>query len=159
MVNKVFGEVTFDAGWDVKEPVSVELWGKSYSVEVTVEADNEDDGITEEQEAVYADFTKNKAANQKRIEELLGKFYAENPPENLYHEEFLGEYLEDREIELEEFRKNVRKHLSEFLEPKYFEVNEEGGLALFFDDEIDPDNGMVVVLSPEESVMTQDEYL
>jgi hypothetical protein len=157
MVNKVFGEVTFDTGWDVKEPVSIELWGKSYGVEVTAEADCEEDTITAEQEKTYADFTANKTAKQKRIEELLAEFYDENPLENLYH--FLEDYLEDRGINPAEFQKNIRKHLPEFLEPKYLKIDEEGGCALFFDDEIDPDNGMVVVLSPEEEVMSQDEYL
>jgi hypothetical protein len=153
--NKVFGEVTFDVGWDAKVPVNIELWGKLYAVEVTAMSYCEEEGINETQEKSFAEFKDNKSAKQKRTEELLLAFYKNNPLENLYHKES----IDGCKIDLSDFSENIEQHLPKILKPKFLEFNEEGECALLFDDEIDPDNGIAVVLLPKELVMTQDEYL
>ena len=48
---------------------------------------------------------------------------------------------------------------NEFLTPTTLCITREGECALLFDDDNDPDNGMVAKLFPEEEVMTQDEFL
>ena len=154
-LNKVFGELTFDVGWHVKKPVNIELWGKSYPIKVTAESYYEEDSITKEQEEAYASFTENKAVKQQRVEALLLEYYKENPLENLYHQESL-EYCD---VNIAEFKINIKQQLPNVLTPRILVIDDEGTCALLFDDKIDPDNGIAVILSPTEEVMTQDEYL
>ena len=131
IVNKVFGEVTFDVGWKVKEPISITLWGKVYSVRVEAEAYYETDKITEEQENAYKTFKSVLSEKQKATEKLLSKMFDGANPEQL----------------------------SEQLTPTILIINGEGECALLFDDEEDEDNGLAVILLPEEDVQTQDQYL
>jgi len=133
MTNKVFGDVTFDdgAGWVVNEPLKMELWGSSYSVKVTAESYSEDEAITKEQENAYKKFKSVLSKKQTATEKLL------------------SDYLDDAGAE------QLRSRLT----PKFLIINDEGECALLFDDTEDEDDGLAVVLLPEEEVMTQDEYL
>jgi len=76
MKNPIFGEVSFDTGWETKNDVS--LFGKEYNVVVLAAAYYEQDGITSEQEAAYGSFLKNKNQLLKEVEKLLRDFAGGN---------------------------------------------------------------------------------
>ena len=51
------------------------------------------------------------------------------------------------------------KSFLDYLQPTGLVFKRDGEYALMFDDNTDLDNGIVVVLSPNREVMTQDDYL
>jgi hypothetical protein len=51
------------------------------------------------------------------------------------------------------------KDFMDAFKPTGLVFEREGGYAILFDDETDPDNGVAVVLAPKKEVMTQDDYL
>ena len=130
MFNKVFGELTFKYGWKTK--TEIVLWEEVYEIKVVANAYYEEDGVTVEQEIAYTTFNDSKQEKQKIIESLLMSYYDDERSESQLHEQ---------------------------LEPKSLVFDRKGGCALLFDDEEDPDNGLAVILAPDEEVMTQDEYL
>ena len=128
--NKVFGELVFDYGW--KGKTNILLWDKTYEIIVDASAYYESEKITTEQETVYMDFNEKKSEKQKIIETLLLDYF-------------------NNELD--------KKQLSQRLTPKELVIEREGEMALLFEDKEDLDNGLAVVLYPDEEVMTQDEYL
>ena len=130
MFNKVFGDMNFHVGWKTK--TEIVLWGKVYEIIVDAEAYYENEEITSEQEVTYQTFTELKAEKQGVIESLLSSYYGDK-------------------ITTEQF--------CEILRPTSLVINREGGCALLFDDNEEPDNGLAAVIIPDEEIMTQDEYL
>ena len=130
MFNEVFGEVSFETGWRSKTEIL--LWGEIYEIMVDVEAYFESEGITTEQEASYTNFNNLKSEKQKITESLLLDYY-------------------ENQLNEDQFRKQ--------LTPTALIISRDGGFALLFRDSEDLDNGLAVVLSPTEEVMSQDEYL
>lgn len=141
MQNKVFGEVSFDTGtllWETQTEII--LWNKKNKIFVRVEADSEGDDITPEQEKLYQAFKETPA---EKIEGLLNKFYKDLDFKKFYPDQ--DELIEGAP--------------GEFLAPTEVNINSQGECAMLFDDKNDEDNGIAVILFPEEKVMTQDEYL
>jgi hypothetical protein len=130
MHNDVFGEVTFNYGW--KTDTEITLWGETYKIMVDAAAYFEDEEITVEQETAYTTINDQKPEKQSVIESLLSRYFNNNLNE-------------------EQFR--------ERLKPTALVIEQEGKCAVLFDDEEDPDNGLAVIISPDEEVKTQDEYL
>ena len=130
MYNEAFGEVVFDTGWDTQTDIT--LWGKTSKVRVTAEAYYEQDKITSAQEQSYIEFKKLKTEKQSLIESLVTQF-----SDNQFNE---------------------YEHYTRF-SPTVLFFECDGGYALLFDDKNDPDDGIAVVLYPNEQVLTQDEYL
>jgi len=113
-----------------KTKTEIVLWGKTYNILISAESYYEEDDITSEQEKSYVSFKEMKAVKQNTIEMLL------------------SQYFKDQEDDL-----------CDFLTPTALVIQSNGDYALLFDDANDRDNGIAVALSPEEEVMTQDEYL
>ena len=130
MFNNAFGEILFDTGWKTK--TEIVLWENTYSIKVKARSYYEEDGITAEQESAYMEFKTLKAEKQRIIESMLSQFYKN-----------------------ERNADQLRKQLT----PTMLVIERDGAYALLFDDEDDLDNGLAAVLSPEEKVLTQDEYL
>jgi len=145
MENKVFGEVVFDAGWETKSEIT--LWGRTYPILVCASAYYETDGITEAQEESYTEYKKTISEKQKRIEALSAKYYKDFPLEKRFV---------DEDFDLENFDP---EKLWEELTPRFLVIERDGKCALLFDQKSDPDDGLAVVISPEEEVLTQDGYL
>jgi len=136
MLNKIFGEVQWDTGWETE----ITLWGKKHKITVAANAYYEHELITGEQEKAYLAF---KEIPTSRIEELLKQFYEELVWENFY-------------VDKDDL---IKGSPSEFLTPIELVIEQEGICALLFSDKNDLDNGIAVKLYPEEEVMTQDEFL
>jgi len=130
MYNTVFGEVVFKHGWRTETEIT--LWGRTFAIIVNAKAYYQTEEITAEQETAYSAFNDQKAEKQRIIESLLISYY-------------------DDIISGEQLLKQ--------LTPTKLTINSEGGCAMLFDDEEDPDNGLAVTIFPDEDVMTQDEYL
>ena len=130
MFNGIFGEIYFSFGWKTKAEIT--LWREVYEIVVDAEAYFENEEITFEQERAYETFNNSKQEKQDTIESLLLGYYNNERDESFLHEQ---------------------------LTPKTLVFDREGGCALLLDDEEDPDNGLAVILIPDEEVMTQDEYL
>lgn len=75
MNDKIFGEVSFDTGWNKNDEIS--LWGQTSDILVTAVAYYERESITEAQQSAYLSFNLNKAAIEKKIEHLLSNFIDE----------------------------------------------------------------------------------
>ena len=140
ITSKVFGEIVFDYGWKVKEPLKIELFGKDYSVDIAAKAYYETEKITDEQETAFIELKKILEKRLKEAEKEIKEFY----------EEGCAEYYEG------EFSK---EELSEELTPKELLIQKDGECALLITQESDLDNGLAVLLFPEVEVQTQDEYL
>lgn len=80
MKDKSFGEVSFDAGWNRIDNIS--LLGKDHDILVTAVAYYERESITEAQQSSYSSFTMNKTEIEKEVEGLL-KDYIDNPEKHL----------------------------------------------------------------------------
>jgi len=80
MNDKIFGEVSFDAGWNRNEKIS--LWGKTNDVLVTATAYYESEAITEAQQSAYRSYNLNKSIMEKKIEQLLSN-YMDEPEKHL----------------------------------------------------------------------------
>ena len=128
--NEVFGEMVFQHGWQGK--TEVVLWGKSYKIILDAAAYTKTEAISAEQEEAYAKFKKSISEKQKLIESLLMDYF-------------------DNELDEQE--------MIQRLIPTSLVIEREGETALLLSDNKDPDNGLAVVLSPDEEVMTQDEFL
>lgn len=72
MINSVFGELVFNAGWKAETEIS--LFNKNYNVIIKAAAYFERDGITVEQEAAIVDFGDHKKEHLKIAEKLLTDF-------------------------------------------------------------------------------------
>ena len=72
MNNSCFGEMTFNTGW--KATTDIILFGKSISIIVKAKAYYEKDGITDEQEAAFSDFSNNKEQRLRITEKLLSDY-------------------------------------------------------------------------------------
>jgi hypothetical protein len=107
------------------------LFGYVYSLKIDITADCQEDGITEAQENACLSFKKNQTENLRKIEELLAEYAGTD--------------------DLEE--------LSGRFEPTALVFWRNGNYAMTLSDEEEPDDGVAVTLSPEEGVVTQDEYL
>jgi hypothetical protein len=79
---------------------------------------------------------------------------ADPVPENCVIERPVSQYLEATENKL-----CALEQLSTRFSPRTLLFGRDGSYALLLDDVVDPDNGLAVCLSPEEKVVTQDEYL
>ena len=75
MDDKIFGEVSFKAGW--KKDDTICLWGNNYNIVVTAAAYYEDEYITEKQQLAYQSFNMEKSEITKKIEQLLDSFMNE----------------------------------------------------------------------------------
>ena len=80
MNDKIFGEVSFDAGWNKDENIS--LWGKTNGILVTAVAYYESEAITEAQQSSYRSYNLNKSIMEKKIEQLLSN-YMDEPEKHL----------------------------------------------------------------------------
>jgi len=80
MHDKVFGEVSFNTGWNKNENISI--WGKPNSILVTAVAYYEKENITEAQQLAYSSFSLNKSILEKKIEQLLSN-YMDEPEKHL----------------------------------------------------------------------------
>jgi hypothetical protein len=69
MIDKIFGEVTFNSGWCKNDTIL--LWGKEFALLVRAKSYYESDEITDIQREEYNDFTKNKANIALEIEKLI----------------------------------------------------------------------------------------
>jgi hypothetical protein len=70
MVDDVFGEMSFKAGWTTK--TDIELWGEKHTITVNAKASIED-GITNEQRKSYKNFKETQSDKERIIEELLSE--------------------------------------------------------------------------------------
>ena len=70
MNNKVFGDVTFNFGWETS--LQIRYNEKDYAITVSADAYFETDGITQQQEDSYAEFLKNKVEVLESIQKALG---------------------------------------------------------------------------------------
>ena len=75
MNDKVFGEVSFDTGWNKNDTIS--LWSKANDILVTAVAYYEREAITEAQQTSYRSFNLNKSILEKKVEQLLSDFMDE----------------------------------------------------------------------------------
>lgn len=73
MLHKVFGEITFNVGWQTTR--TIVLFGKTFHVNLKIQAYFDEDGITLEQEKAYIDY-KNNENNKLQIIESLLKSYS-----------------------------------------------------------------------------------
>ena len=80
MNDKIFGEVSFDAGWNRTESIS--LWGKSNDLLITAVAYYESETITGAQQSSYRSFNLNKSIMEKKAEQLLSN-YMDEPEKHL----------------------------------------------------------------------------
>ena len=80
MNDKVFGEVSFNTGWNKKDIISI--WGKTSDILVTAVAYYERESITEAQQLAYRSFSQNKSILGKKIEQLLSN-YMDEPEKHL----------------------------------------------------------------------------
>jgi hypothetical protein len=125
MIDSVFGDVRFDAGWYTESTIRFD--DVQHSIYVCANSYRDTDLITDEQRASYKAFLEHKQEVEDTIEKLLI---------NYRNEKFLS-----------------------LLKPTGFIFERDGVYALLFDDASDPDNGIAVLLSPEQKVVTQDDYL
>jgi hypothetical protein len=79
MINKTFGELTFNTGWKTK--IELVLFGVVHSVVINIFAYFEKDGVTPEQESASATFIERKEADLKTVERLLDQFADGNASE------------------------------------------------------------------------------
>jgi len=80
MNDEIFGKVSFDAGWNREDTISI--WGKNYSILVTAVAYYEHESITVAQQSAYHSFAMNKTIISKKIENLLVE-YMDEPEKHL----------------------------------------------------------------------------
>ena len=80
MKDKIYGEVSFDAGWNRTEKMS--LWGKTNDILITAVAYYESETINEAQQSAYRSFNLNKSIMEKKIEQLLSN-YMDEPEKHL----------------------------------------------------------------------------
>ncbi|MDR1531373.1 MAG: hypothetical protein LBS62_04185 [Clostridiales bacterium] len=132
MNHPVFGEITFNHGWDGKATIT--LWGRQYNIVYTAAAYFKKDGITAEQERAFTAFQSDKVARLAQVETLLQRYISGADPKE---------------------PTSGRARLT----PRSLLFERDGGYALLLDDADNPDNGLAVRLHPDERVMTQDEYL
>ena len=85
MKDKVFGEVSYGAGWNKNDTIS--LWGQSHDILVMAIAYYEHETITEAQQSAYRSYNLNKSVLEKKIEQLLSDFMEE--PEKYLKPRFL----------------------------------------------------------------------
>ncbi|GHU34087.1 hypothetical protein AGMMS50256_27240 [Betaproteobacteria bacterium] len=134
MNNTAFGEVVFNYGFDVKSNLT--LWGKAHNITVTAKAYREKDGITSNQEQSFQAYKEKLAETQIAIERLIAQYF-----------------------EATENKPCTPEQLSARFFPRTLLFGRDGNYVLLLDDAADPDNGLAVCLSPEEKVVTQDDYL
>lgn len=80
MKDKIFGEVSFDAGWNRNDKIS--LWGKINNITVTAAAYYDSELITEAQQSSYRSYNLNKSILEKKVEQLLSN-YMDEPEKHL----------------------------------------------------------------------------
>jgi hypothetical protein len=107
----------------------ITLWKKSFPVVIKAKAYYEEDGITSEQEKAFVDY-KNNATIRLTIPEIL----------------------------LAKYANGAEQSKARFI-PKVLLFNRDGSYSLLFDDTDDLDGGVAVCLSPDERIVSQDEYL
>ena len=130
MFHDVFGDVVFKHSWRGKD--EIQLWGEDYEITVNADANRKSELISDEQEMAYAGFKRSRPEKQKQIESMLSDYYGNRMDAGMLRHQ---------------------------LTPKTLVIERGGGVALLLQDREGRGNGLAVVLSPDEDVMTQDEYL
>lgn len=134
--NEVFGEMKYwGIQWESNTKITIELWNKTYHINLSVVAKSEKDGISEKQENVFKYFKETIHERQKEIERSVGEYFDTC----------------DEQILISKFT------------PTELEISIKGECALLADnadddDSHDPPLGLAVVVLPKAAVFTQEEY-
>lgn len=72
MINSVFGETTFNMGWETSRKIS--LFGRDFSIIVSAAAYSETDRITPKQEEAYSHYLSGEGEILLEIESLLADY-------------------------------------------------------------------------------------
>ena len=72
MMNQYFGELTYSIGW--KTTRDIQLFGKTYSIKVKIQAYEPEDSIPPAQEQACRTYIENEAENLKSMEQLMLDF-------------------------------------------------------------------------------------
>ena len=145
----------FKNGFEIKGNQKITLFEKTMDLKkVKLEAWNVEDGITLEQEQSFENLQKILSRNVSDIENAIVQYYLE-----VYKDSELREfYKENYDKDLFDGDLTTEKMQNELEDPVYVVINSDGKTVLYLAQQIEPDNGLAVVLLPKLKIQSQDEW-
>ena len=147
---------TFNYGFEIKVKPQLTLFKKSINLKkITLKAGHIEDGITSEQKQAFEKLQKLLSKNMPDVEKAIIQYYIEAYKDSnwrIFYEENYGKDLFEGELTAEKMQ-------NELEDPVYVVINREGETVLLMAQQIEPDNGLAVILFPMLEVLSQDEWL
>ena len=152
----ILDEAIFKNGFEIKGNQQITLFKKAINLKkIKLEARNIKDGITLEQEQAFENFQKYLSKNMSDIEKAIVEYYMEAYKDSdlrVFYKENYGKDLFEGEL-------TVEKMQDELEDPMYVVINRDGETVLLMTQQIEPDNGLAVIILPKIEVQSQDEWL